>query len=311
MARCRRWRPRPSSWQIAAAPTGFSQLMVTTRRRRRKASPPAAQAAGGWQSLHSDLLGCCLSALLAQADQRHGLLVCRSWATVLSTCRAWRALALQVRGGPPASLGSAGVMGGRGPCHRAAGSPAAPALGPLGSGHPAAHRPTSPACRLPALQMPIDAVCPPSPALIAWLRRVRVRRLEFVQRPSERGDALCAQGFASSEQRYRASIATLLATLDFITHSAGCLRCALPLLPPVAFPAHTPPPLAGQIPASTHLGLLSLSLDMKGTTTSSRSQHPPGVFACRLPLPAGSWRGCTHERASWCSRPSRPWSASR
>ena len=99
--------------------------------------------------------------------------------------------------------------------------------------------------------MPIDAVCPPSPALIAWLRRVRVRRLEFVQRPSERGDALCAQGFASSEQRYRASIATLLATLDFITNSAGCLRCALLPPPPRCIPA-TPPRAAGQIRASTH-----------------------------------------------------------
>lgn len=84
--------------------------------------------------------------------------------------------------------------------------------------------------------MPIDAVCPPSPALIAWLRRVRVRCLEFVQRPSERGDALCAQGFASSEQRYRASIATLLATLDFIGHSASCLRWVL-LPPPRCIPA--------------------------------------------------------------------------
>ena len=78
--------------------------------------------------------------------------------------------------------------------------------------------------RAPPAQTPVDAVCPPSPELIAWLRRVRVRRLEFVQRASERGDALCAQGFASSEQRYRASIATLLATLDFINNSASCLR---------------------------------------------------------------------------------------
>lgn len=128
--------------------------------------------------------------------------------------------------------------------------------------------------------MPIDAVCPPSPALIAWLRRVRVRCLEFVQRPSERGDALCAQGFASSEQRYRASIATLLATLDFITHSAGCLRCALPLLPPVAFRARTPPPLAGQIPDCTHLLFVAIVPRHQRELNKQLHQHPPGPCLC-------------------------------
>ena len=72
--------------------------------------------------------------------------------------------------------------------------------------------------------MPIDACCPPSPQLLAWLRRVRVRRLEFEQHAAAPHGALACLGFASSEQRYRASVSTLLATLDFITNSADTLR---------------------------------------------------------------------------------------
>jgi hypothetical protein len=72
--------------------------------------------------------------------------------------------------------------------------------------------------------MPIDACCPPSPQLLAWLRRVKVRRLEFEQQQAvPHGDLGCL-GFASSEQRYRASVSTLLATLDFITNSAATLQ---------------------------------------------------------------------------------------
>lgn len=224
--------------------------MRTRRTRRKAASPPAAHGQGGWQGLHADLLGSCLSALLEQADQRQGLLVCRSWAAVLATCRAWRALALQVRGGPPASLTSLGP--------RVGGAPAIAGRGGRQRGHLDRIGPAlcclslHPSRPLPVPQMPIDAVCPPSNALIAWLRRVRVRRLEFVQRASERGDALCVQGFASSEQRYRASISTLLATLDFITHSAGCLRCVPPPLPPRCIPARRRSPPARSAPAPTH-----------------------------------------------------------
>jgi hypothetical protein len=72
--------------------------------------------------------------------------------------------------------------------------------------------------------MPIDAVCPPSPALLAWLRRVRVRRLEFQHcSAAPLGDLSCL-GFASSEQRYRAAISTLLATAEFVRSSAETLQ---------------------------------------------------------------------------------------
>ena len=75
--------------------------------------------------------------------------------------------------------------------------------------------------------MPISAVVPPSSDLIAWLRRVKVQRLEFVHSAAAAAaahDVLACQGFASSEQRYRASISTLLATLDFIKNSADTLQ---------------------------------------------------------------------------------------
>lgn len=59
--------------------------------------------------------------------------------------------------------GVCGGQGGRGPAIAPRGSPAAPALGPLGSGHPAAHRPTSPACRLPACRCPSTPCARPAP----------------------------------------------------------------------------------------------------------------------------------------------------
>lgn len=77
---------------------------------------------------------------------------------------------------------------------------------------------------LPSLQMPIDAVCSPSGPLLAWLRRVRVRRLEFKHTAAAPLDDLGCQGFTSSEQRYRAAISTLLATIEFITNSAATLQ---------------------------------------------------------------------------------------
>lgn len=73
-------------------------------------------------------------------------------------------------------------------------------------------------------QMPIDAACPPSPAVLAWLRRIRVRSLCFQHsEAAPLGDLTC-QGFTSSEQRYRAAISTLLATTEFISHSAATLQ---------------------------------------------------------------------------------------
>lgn len=76
------------------------------------------------------------------------------------------------------------------------------------------------------MQIPIAAVCPPSFNLISWLRRVKVRRLEFQHHAAAAtsNDDLACQGFASSEQRFRASISTLLATLDFIKNSAPTLQ---------------------------------------------------------------------------------------
>lgn len=72
--------------------------------------------------------------------------------------------------------------------------------------------------------MPLDAVVPPHTRLLAWLRRVRCRRLEFVHGGAEKGDDLGCQGFASSEQRFRAAISTLLATLDFLKNSGPTLQ---------------------------------------------------------------------------------------
>ena len=67
----------------------------------------------------------------------------------------------------------------------------------------------------------MTVVSPPSAALLAWLRTVTVRRLEFVHG----GDAanLSCQGYSSWEQRYRAQVATLLGTLDFARKSARTL----------------------------------------------------------------------------------------
>lgn len=72
--------------------------------------------------------------------------------------------------------------------------------------------------------MPIDAACPPSPALLAWLRHVRVRRLEFLHIAAAPSSDLGCLGFASSEQRYRAAISTLLATAEFVRNSAATLQ---------------------------------------------------------------------------------------
>lgn len=72
--------------------------------------------------------------------------------------------------------------------------------------------------------MPIDVICPPSFPLIAWLRHVRVRRLDLQQTAVAPHSELPSLGFTGSEQRFRASVATLLATLDFIKLSAPCLR---------------------------------------------------------------------------------------
>lgn len=79
------------------------------------------------------------------------------------------------------------------------------------------------ACARPLLQMPLEVECAPSPPLLAWLRRVRVRRLVFQQSAAAPRSSLSCMGYVSSEQRYRAAISTLLATLDFIKHSAPCL----------------------------------------------------------------------------------------
>lgn len=72
--------------------------------------------------------------------------------------------------------------------------------------------------------MAIEVVCPPSTALLAWLRRLRVSRLELQQSAAAPRSSLTCLGYVSSEQRYRASVSTLLATSDFIKHSAPTLR---------------------------------------------------------------------------------------
>ena len=76
------------------------------------------------------------------------------------------------------------------------------------------------------MQIPITAVVPPSPPLLAWLRRVPVRHLEFRHEAAAAapGGALACQGYATSEQRYRAAISTLLATLEFVKRSAASLQ---------------------------------------------------------------------------------------
>lgn len=72
--------------------------------------------------------------------------------------------------------------------------------------------------------MPIEVTSPPSTALLAWLRRVRVSRLELQQSAAAPRSSLTCLGYVSTEQRYRAAVSTLLATFDFIRHSAPCLR---------------------------------------------------------------------------------------
>jgi hypothetical protein len=60
--------------------------------------------------------------------------------------------------------------------------------------------------------------------VLAWLRRIRVRSLCFQHsEAAPLGDLTC-QGFTCSEQRYRAAISTLLATTEFISHSAATLQ---------------------------------------------------------------------------------------
>lgn len=74
------------------------------------------------------------------------------------------------------------------------------------------------------MQMAVNVVCPPSTDLLAWLRRVRVSRLELQQSAAAPRSSLTCLGYVSSEQRYRAAVSTLLATFDFIKHSAPTLK---------------------------------------------------------------------------------------
>eukprot|EP00887_Chlorella_sp_A99_P003701 scaffold7.g3701.t1 len=71
--------------------------------------------------------------------------------------------------------------------------------------------------------VPLAVRCEPSLKLLAWLRCVPVRRLEFVHPRSRSSSDQRHLGFQSGEQRYRAPVATLLATLDFVRRSAPVL----------------------------------------------------------------------------------------